>query len=68
MFCGIGRGMTMHSAIDAADQNSLWDDAAFAANAWRGHAIQIFSQAEFVVSEALEGHCQTNVAGALVGC
>lgn len=44
----------MHSAIGAADQNSLWDDAAFAANAWRGHAIHIFAQAELAVSETLE--------------
>lgn len=46
--------MTVQTQIRACDDNRLWDDATFAANAWRGHAIQIFAQAEIAVTEALE--------------
>jgi hypothetical protein len=46
--------MTIHSPLRPADQDSVWENATAAANAWRGHAIQIFAQAELAVSEALE--------------
>jgi hypothetical protein len=46
--------MTIHAPVRSTDQDGLWDNAAVAANAWRGHAIQIFAQAELAVSETLE--------------
>lgn len=46
--------MTVQTQISASDDSSLWENAKAAANAWRGHAIQIFAQAELAVSETLE--------------
>jgi hypothetical protein len=46
--------MTMQLQVRAPGEDELWDSAASAANAWRGHAIQIFAQAEQAVSKALE--------------
>lgn len=45
--------MTVQTQISASD-NSVWEEATSDANAWRGHAIQIFAEAELAVSETLE--------------
>lgn len=46
--------MTIQTREIQPESDQRWEDAAFAANAWRGKAIQLFAQAELAVSEALE--------------
>jgi hypothetical protein len=44
----------------------VWEDAALAANAWRGHAIQIFARAEQAVSGAFEALASVPDRGASI--
>lgn len=45
--------MTIQAREIQPENEQRWEDATFAANAWRGKAIQLFAQAELAVSEAL---------------